>query len=268
MIALLTGDHPRHKYLADSFSKTFDNVIWIIQKREKFVPEIDKNFNHEIRKLQKIHFEKRSAAENKFFSSTAGDITKNKNNQMFEINKEDISNGSLKKILLKINFKFLISYGVQKIPDNILNDLKGYKWNIHGGLSPWYRGSITHFWPSYMLEPEYTGMTLHETTKDIDGGRIIHQTISELNIQDGIHENACRVVKNFSDSLPKLLIKNLKKKRKLVGIKNNTSGRIWTKKMWSPIHLKIIYKIYDDKINKYCLENKKIVKPKLRSILK
>ena len=27
-------------------------------------------------------------------------------------------------------------------------------------------------------------------------------------------------------------------------------------------------KIYDDKINKYCLENKKIVKPKLRSILK
>ena len=201
MIALLTGDHPRHKYLADSFSKTFDNVIWIIQKREKFVPEIDKNFNHEIRKLQKIHFEKRSAAENKFFSSTAGDITKNKNNQMFEINKEDISNGSLKKILLKINFKFLISYGVQKIPDNILNDLKGYKWNIHGGLSPWYRGSITHFWPSYMLEPEYTGMTLHETTKDIDGGRIIHQTISELNIQDGIHENACRVVKNFSDSL-------------------------------------------------------------------
>jgi hypothetical protein len=33
------------------------------------------------------------------------------------------------------------------------------RWNIHGGLSPWYRGAITHFWPSYMLEPQLTGMS-------------------------------------------------------------------------------------------------------------
>ena len=32
--------------------------------------------------------------------------------------------------------------------------------------------------------------------------------------------------------------------------------------------LKIIYKIYEDKINKYCMENKKIIKPKIKSILK
>ena len=27
-----------------------------------------------------------------------------------------------------------------------------------------------------MLEPQFTGMTLHETTQQIDGGDIIHQT--------------------------------------------------------------------------------------------
>ena len=69
-----------------------------------------------------------------------------------------------------------------------MKNLKGYKWNIHGGLSPWYRGGVTHFWPSYLLEPEYTGMTLHELTNDIDGGGIIHQNISSLNIKDGIHQ--------------------------------------------------------------------------------
>ena len=52
---------------------------------------------------------------------------------------------------------------------------------------------------------EYTGVTLHELTEDIDGGDIIHQTVAEINIKDGIHENACRLVKNFSDKLPKLL---------------------------------------------------------------
>ena len=48
MIVLFTGDHLRHKYLVDSFSKVFDDLIWIIEKREKFMPNIDKNFNAEI----------------------------------------------------------------------------------------------------------------------------------------------------------------------------------------------------------------------------
>ena len=157
MIVLFTGDHLRHKYLVDSFSKVFDDLIWIIEKREKYIPNIDKNFNTEIKKLQKTHFEKRQDAENEFFTSKAGDLSKNQISQIFEINQEDFFNGKLKKILMKTNSKFLISYGVHKIPANILKDLKGYKWNVHGGLSPWYRGVITHFWPSYMLEPEYTG---------------------------------------------------------------------------------------------------------------
>ena len=266
MIVLFTGDHLRHKYLADSFSKVFDELIWIVEKREKFMPNIDRNFNTEIQKLQKIHFEKRLDAEKKFFTADAGDLSKNKINQIFKINQKDIYNGKLKKILLKVNAKFLISYGVHKIPENIMKNLKGRIWNVHGGLSPWYRGVATHFWPSYMLEPEYTGMTLHETTSDIDGGNIIHQSISELNINDGIHQNACRTVKSFSDELPNILYKNIKRKKKLIGIKSKTHGRIWTSRMWSPIHLKMVYKIYEDKINKYCIENKKIVKKKIISI--
>ena len=267
MIVLLTGDHLRHKYLVDSFSRVFNDLIWIIQKREDYIPKIKKNFNAEITKLQKIHFEKRLDAEVNFFKSSAGELSKNRINQIFEINQKDIYNGKLKKILSKINLNFLISYGVQKIPENILKNLKGYKWNVHGGLSPWYRGVATHFWPTYLLEPEYTGMTLHELTNDIDGGNIIHQNVSSLNIKDGIHQNACRTVKSFSDTLPSLLKKKIKKKKKFKGIKSKTSGRIWISKMWSPIHLKIIYTIYKDKINKYCIENKKIIRPKIKSIL-
>ena len=59
MIILFTGDHLRHKYFVDSFSKVFEDLVWIIEKREKFIPDMDKNFNTEIQKLQKKHFEKR-----------------------------------------------------------------------------------------------------------------------------------------------------------------------------------------------------------------
>lgn len=235
------------------------------RKRENFIPSIDKKFNLEIQKLQKIHFEKRFKAENTFFSQMAGNLILNKANKIYEVISNDIYNGKLLKILKKHNHKFFISYGVHKLPPKILKNLKNYAWNIHGGLSPWYKGVATHFWPSYMLEPEYTGMTLHELTDNIDGGNIIHQFSAKLNPKDGIHENACRVVKEFSDNLPNLLINKINKK--LVGIKNKTTGRIWTSKMWSPLHLKLIYKIYNDKINKFCLENKKIIKPKIYSIL-
>jgi hypothetical protein len=37
--------------------------------------------------------------------------------------------------------------------------------------------------------------------------------------------------------------------------------------MWNPLHLKTIYNVYDDRVNKFCLENKKIIKPSIKSIL-
>ena len=264
MITLITGDHPRHKYLADCFIKTFPKITWIIQKRENFLPNINESFSTEIKKLYQLHFKKREEAEYKFFS-LKNDKSKKNISKIFEINRVDFTNGKLRSFFKTNKTKLLITYGCEKISNEILNEIKGYKWNIHGGLSPWYRGTITHFWPTYMLEPEYTGMTLHELTDKIDGGDIVHQNSINLNPRDGIHENACRVVKNFSDTLPLLIKKKIKKK--ITPIKSKTSGRIWTNRMWSPLLLNVIYNVFEDKINKYCLENKKIIKPKIKSIL-
>ena len=47
------------------------------------------------------------------------------------------------------------------------------------------------------MEPEFTGITVHETTEDLDAGAIIHQEIVKLNKEDGIHENACRITEIF-----------------------------------------------------------------------
>ena len=67
---------------------------------------------------------------------------------------------------------------------------------------------MTHFWPTYLLEPEYTGVTVHNITNKIDGGEIIHQSHVNLNPNDGIHDNACRCMKNFIKDFVHLLPKN------------------------------------------------------------
>ena len=47
-------------------------------------------------------------------------------------------------------------------------------------LSPWYKGTATHFWPSYFLEPEFTGVAIHELSKKIDSGPLVHQVSGDL----------------------------------------------------------------------------------------
>ena len=264
MIKLITGDHPRHLFFAKAIAE--NNIIdtWIIQSRENFKTNTYES-NTKLTELEKLHFEKREIAENLFFKNF--DKIKEKNiKNIIKINKEDLKNGNLIKILKDTENLNLITYGCLKLNEDILNLFKLNKFNVHGGLSPWYKGSATHFWPSYLLEPEFTGMTLHNLTQDIDGGNIIHQTSVNLNSKDNLHENACRCVKEFIDEFSALLEKKFLEKRH-DGIKQKTSGRIWTSKMWHPGLLEVIYNQFDDKINRYCLENKKLRKPKLIRIL-
>ena len=266
-VTLITGDHPRHLYFADQLINTKSHINWIIQKRERFIPDSNDIINNNLRNLFQIHFKKREEAEFKFFGKQSGEVAKKKISNIYNIEKSDLGNGKLKNILLKINTELLLTYGCDILPDDVLEIPKIYKWNVHAGLSPWYKGSATHFWPTYLLEPEFTGLTLHELSNKIDGGNIIHQSAAKLNINDGIHENACRAVKEFSEKLPNLLKEKIFSNLKLIGIPQKTTGRIWTEKMWNPLTLKLIYELYEDKVNKFCIENKKLALPNLKSIL-
>ena len=38
-LILITGNHPRHFYLAKKLYKKFDDIFWIIEQREKFIPK-------------------------------------------------------------------------------------------------------------------------------------------------------------------------------------------------------------------------------------
>jgi folate-dependent phosphoribosylglycinamide formyltransferase PurN len=56
--------------------------------------------------------------------------------------------------------------------------------NLHGGLSPEYRGADCTFWALYNAEPEKIGCTLHYIDAGIDTGRLIAHVSPELNPDD------------------------------------------------------------------------------------
>ncbi len=262
-IIFISGDHLRHKYISQSLSDDSFEIFRIFQKREDFVPQFPDNIDNDLKDIYEKHFKRREKAELNFFNEAVDyQISKN-----ILINSRDFKNGKLLKIVSEIQPDMILSYGCNLLSEDILKLSKSHTWNIHGGLSPWYRGTATHFWPSYFLEPQFTGITLHITSMQIDGGDILHQTAINPLSEDGIHEHACRNVKFFADQLNQIILK-LTRLDRISGISQGTNGRLWTNSMWSPNHLKVIYELFDDKVNKYCIENRIIDrKPKLISLI-
>jgi methionyl-tRNA formyltransferase len=56
--------------------------------------------------------------------------------------------------------------------------------NLHGGLSPEYRGADCTFWALYNGEPEKVGCTLHYIDAGIDTGRLIAHVCPEIRPDD------------------------------------------------------------------------------------
>ena len=241
-VVFLTGSHPRHAYIAHTLKKCNLLSGLIIQTRQNHIPQPPLDISNDLKKLFKLHFQKRFDSENRFF----------KHGELLAVNKLDITPEQINSqkvidFIKSIKPDLILSYGINKLSDEVINSSHGEAWNIHGGLSPWYKGTITHFWPSYFLEPRMTGMTIHQLTQQLDGGDIVHQNAAELVRGDGLHDLSCRAVFGIGKELPKIL-SLMQTKGKLKKCPQNTSGRLWTSKDWKPEYLRLIYELYDDKI--------------------
>jgi phosphoribosylglycinamide formyltransferase-1 len=69
----------------------------------------------------------------------------------------------------------IVAYGCSIIQESLLSAFRGRILNIHLGLSPYYRGSGTNYWPLVNAEPEFAGVTFMHMDAGIDTGEIIHQ---------------------------------------------------------------------------------------------
>lgn len=262
-ICLITGDHPRHKFLVKNLCKTNKIIGWIIEKRESFIPITPNYLSNDLEKLYKYHFKERERIETEILNIKF----KVPDLKTLIVKKKELNSKKTINFLKQVKPKLIISYGCAKISEKLRKAVKARFWNTHGGLSPDYRGVITHFWPSYFLEPQMTGMTLHETTDILDGGGIILQTSSPMVRGDSIHRLAARNVETYANELIKK-IKKINLEDIPVGTRQSSGGKLFKTADWRPEHLYVIYKLYNDKIVDLVIDGIiKGRKPKLISVL-
>ena len=261
-IVFMIGNHPRHLFMARMLARTGHLAALVIETRETHLPAPPAGLPAATAALFVRHFADREAAEARFFGAVAS-VDPLMGVEALSVTVDELNGPKTQAFIGRLQPDLLLSYGVHKLKPETLARAPRHKWNIHGGLSPWYRGVTTHFWPSYFLQPQLTGMTLHTTTEAIDGGDVVHQTVAPLVRGDGVHDLACRAVVSLAEELPEVVARTVDGRLK-DPVVPTTSGRIWRAVDWAPAHLHPVYDFYQNRIVDRCLDGEfGTIRPKL-----
>ncbi|NOR68303.1 MAG: formyl transferase [Methylomarinum sp.] len=208
-VIILCGQSPRHLYFANQLSKAY-NVQAIIQEGGHDAPlkKIIHLLQHPTKLWRKIcrwlRDRKRYTGnkEAKFFfnDSPAQLDRQDLRQEVPHINHPDVI-----QIIEKHNPDLIAVFGTSLIKGELLNKGRLGIINLHGGLSPEYRGADCTFWALYNEEPEKVGCTLHYINAGIDTGNIIAHVSPEIKDNDDELSLFWRAVQDSTDTFVELL---------------------------------------------------------------
>jgi len=245
-VILFSGNHNRHFYSHQALINKFNIVGVVLMERESQNPIANESWNSEDKQLFEEHFDKRATVENKYFGHLDKSIYSNLNTLI--IKRNELNGECVLNFLKPLKADVAVIFGVDIIKDPVFSLLPKWKINIHLGLSPWYKGAATLFWPFYNLEPQYSGATLHLIAPKADAGEILHHSVPELSEEDSMHEHSARVVIKATRDLVDIVSK-IELNIPLKSYKQKNSGKLFLEKEFRPEHLKVIYKLFNDDIS-------------------
>ncbi len=184
IVLLLGGNtpqgNPEHRYLCNAFLNRFGDQIKHVITAEP----VTRTFNQRLKRLLKRgHYLERLARWH--YAGGYGPDTAQLQ-QLLLPNEQTptmpgegrhshvVSHNSpaCEAILDRIKPDVIVVYGTRIIRSNIFERARIISLNMHTGLSPWYRGDSTLFWPIYYDDADKLGVTVHELVAAVDGGAI------------------------------------------------------------------------------------------------
>ena len=178
---VLTSTMRRHQFVANTLAAALD-VVGVWQETKSFEP-MRYATSADDEAIISRHFAARDAAEDTYFSADAGVHAPTRRvppsgcNDPHEI---AAMRRARPDIVLVFGTSLLQADLIDTFPERIIN--------IHLGLSPYYRGAGTNFWPLVNGEPEYCGATIHFLDAGVDSGPILEHVRPDIRNGDGPHD--------------------------------------------------------------------------------
>ncbi|MCR9154896.1 MAG: hypothetical protein NXI09_12375 [Bacteroidetes bacterium] len=196
-VIIITGNSKRHEYYVECLERELDVVQVYAETKFSYVDAFaDSSFADEV----KGHFQLRDESEQFYFGS-ASPKSPIKTLERGEANKPEVV-----EEIIGLNADFVLLFGSGIIKEPILEVYKDRVINMHLGLSPYYRGSGTNFWPLVDGKPECVGATIHLAVLKVDAGGILHQVRPmDLSEEDTIHDLGNKTIRSTLSVLPKVI---------------------------------------------------------------
>ncbi len=201
-VMILCGRSPRHLYVANKLCAATNTVAivqevgshWTAKKIVKLLrPD---NFFRKVWRWLRDRKRYVGGGEAKFFFGSKEPVL-DRPDLVVEV--PHINHLDVVALADKYQPDFIAVFGTSLIKGELLS--KGCLGivNLHGGLSPHYRGADCTFWALYNEEPDQIGCTLHYIDPGIDSGDLIAHISPEIHEGDDELTLFWRAVQNSAD---------------------------------------------------------------------
>jgi len=180
-IVLITSNALRHHFVANYLSDHL-NLAGVVSEAKLASAQGATAAEDEI---IKTHLRELKEKEREFFGEHENFKIPARN--MLEVARGASNGTEVFEWIKNKNPDYLILFGSSIIKNPLLEYFKDKTINLHLGLSPYYRGSGTNFWPLVFREPECVGATIHLATLEVDAGAILGQVRPDYALGDNCH---------------------------------------------------------------------------------
>lgn len=201
-VVVLTRNSLRHEYIRKAFGLA-DGITVLRSYCETSGSNLLEEARESDESVRIDHLERRIRSEHDYFGA-ATDIVPDQSNPV-EIPGGAINEEKYYEKITDLDPDLLVAYGCSLIKDPLLSEYEGQFLNVHLGLSPYYRGTGTNFWPLVNGEPEYVGATFMYIDEGVDTGEIIHQLRARVHPNDGPHDIGNRLIADVGRLYPELV---------------------------------------------------------------
>lgn len=252
-IALFTGTAYRHIYFANAILANYEVVLHVRTPRSnKLTDEINFSCLASDKQLLLEHSNCRLEKEKAYFLPKAEKCLEAQ--RIVEVEEKEVNGPKVIAAIKESKPDVVLVYGTGLLSRELLEFMPLHTINLHAGLSPFYRGAATLYWPIYFMQPQAVGFTFHKIDPAIDSGDIIHQNRPPIFLDDGIHDLGCRTIVQASEDILKILKKI--ETDQIQYYPQKSKGKIFYSWDFKPYHLRVTNYLMKNGLLREYLENK------------
>ncbi len=198
-VVLFTSNALRHKFVANALARKADAFLAVSECNTHDGGDPSKAQ----RSLIEEHFAMRNKTEQKLFAGHEAFSC-----PVVPLLYKEVNLDYTYQVVKAFKPDLMVCFGASIIREPLLSLLPaGHFINLHLGLSPYYRGAGTNFWPFVNKELEYVGSTILHIDAGIDTGDIIAHVRPQFIPGDNVHQVGCRVIRDSVEQLGDLILR-------------------------------------------------------------